>query len=54
MKISNEGWLAILTLGGLLGMYVALAFSGAKKSECKMEAIRAKASVEVIALCDKM
>jgi hypothetical protein len=37
----------------LLGMYASLAYTGAKKSECKMEAIRAGASIEILELCDK-
>jgi hypothetical protein len=39
----------------LLGMYamMAMAYDGSKKSECKMEAIRSGASIEIIELCNK-
>jgi hypothetical protein len=37
----------------LLGMYAMMAYDGSKKSECKMEAIRSGASIEIIELCNK-
>ena len=50
----NESTALIAVIGVvLIGMYAALAYTGAKKSECKMEAIRAGASAEIIQLCDK-
>ena len=46
-------WFAVLGVGIFVAMFGALAVSSVAKSNCKAAAIAAKASVEVIELCNQ-
>jgi len=48
-----DKYFVIMVAAAILGGYAAIAYTGAKKSDCRMEAIKAGASKEIIELCDR-